>query len=297
MVYRRGFLPEIWALARFMLRKKAGVIGVGVLFPIGLAMLYGGDYVLGIIAIGLTAACWIAAWLISEELQNRKPQPPRKQKYVQLEKYRHDSRRYVIWKFSVPAIIVAAFFLSSLFVNYKREETILKELDGFLLPASDPDPPNSCKFEIAGHNMMPDTALKVFLGKFMVSYSSFPHKIFTINGKNPLVLNRDSSGRIALTMDIFDKDEKIVVRFDNGHFTVNQNARLDMNRPDRSTLIVHDNYGNEVLNIRYLNKQAVVISALLQYSHANPVQIQKTQFADVCLGDVGSVGINFDSPK
>jgi hypothetical protein len=141
-----------------------------------------------------------------------------------------------------------------------------------------------------------ENSLKVYLGRIMVSYSIFPHNIFTVNGKNPLILNRDESGRIALTMDILDKDGKVVVRFDNGHFTVNQNTRLDMKRPDRNTLIVHDNYGNEVLNIRYLNKQSVAISALLQYSQARPVRIEKTKVADLCEADVGSTGINFNSP-
>jgi hypothetical protein len=97
-------------------------------------------------------------------------------------------------------------------------------------------------------------------------------------------------------MDILDKDGKVVVRFDDGHFMVNQNTRLDMKRPDRSTLIVHDNYGNEVLNIRYLNKQSVAISALLQYSQARPVRIEKPKVADLCEADVGSTGRNFNSP-
>jgi hypothetical protein len=192
---------------------------------------------------------------------------------------------------------VTVLVSSALFVSYKREQHILKEYQGFLLPANDPDPRNSCDFEIGGHKMMPESALKVFLGKIMVSYSMFPHKIFTVNGKNPLVLNRDEAGRIALTMDIFDKDGKIVVEFKDGHFKVNPNAQFDMKRPDRSTLIVRDNYKNEVLNVRYVNRHAVRVAALLQYSQARPVQILETQFADVCLGDAGSVGVNFDSPK
>jgi hypothetical protein len=173
---------------------------------------------------------------------------------------------------------------------------------GWLIPAGDPDPPNSCTFEIGANaqtiKFTRSNALKVFLGKFVVSYSIFPHKIFTVNGKNPLILNRDEQQRLALMMDIFDKDEKLVVRFfEDGHFEVNPNARMNTNRPDRSTLIVRDNYGNEVLNVRYLNKNSVVIGALLQYSQAKPVRIEKTLFADVCLGDVGGTGIDFASPK
>jgi len=240
-------------------------------------------------------------WLTSEPLERRKPKPTRKQK-----KHKEEVSyvSYRAWKWGAISLMVLAFLCS---VKLTAKIKLSRDLSldhGWLLPANDPDPPNNCTFEVSAGigtgrtiKLMPDNALKVFLGKFMVSYSNFPHRIFTVNGKNPLILNRDAGERIALTMDILDKDEKIVVRFADGLFTVNQNARLDMKRPDRSTLIVHDNYGNEVLNIRYLNKSAVVVSALLQYSQAKPVRIEKTKFADVCLGDAGSVGINFDSPR
>ncbi len=203
------------------------------------------------------------------------------------------------WRSSNNLGSFVAMYLISRYAEHKE----LEKLEGRLLPARDPDPPNSCSFEMkdsAGHKvqLMPKEALKVFLGKFMVTYSTFPHNIFTVNGKNPLILDRDASGQIALTMDILDRDEKVVVRFENGHFWVNPNTRAHMDRgDDKSSLVVVDNYGNQVLDMRYLNKHAVVISALLQYSHAKPVRIEKTKFADVCLGDVGSTGINFNSPE
>ncbi len=294
---KKEFVSELLRVVRFLLRPRPTEIGASLLFAVGLQAVYGDDFVLGTLSLSLSAVWGIAAWWLSDELQRRRPQPPRKQKYAQIEKYKHSRHRYLLWKFSIPVFIMAVLILSAFFVSYKREQNILKEYEGFLLPANDPDPPNSCNFEIGGHKMMSDSALKVFLGKIMVSYSMFPHRIFTVNGKNPLVLNRDEAGRIALTMDIFDKDEKIVVEFREGHFRVNPNTQFDMKRPDRSTLIVRDNYKNEVLNIRYVNRHAVRVAALLQYSQAKPVQIRGTQFADVCLGDVGSVGVNFDSPK
>lgn len=292
----RGLFSWNWGFVLFFFASAVTIIGIGVAvepfeYLFGLARLF---FVLCLIS----AVGW---WLTSKQLEKRKPRVTRKQK-------KHGERvsyvGYRIWKWGVAGLMVLVVGYA---LNVTAKVELSRELSldhGWLMPANDLDPPNNCSFEISAGagtgrtiKLMPDNALKVFLGKVMVSYSSFPHNIFTVNKKNPLVLNRDQSGRIALTMDILDRDGKVVVRFTDGFFTVNQNARLEMKRPNRNTLIVNDNYGNEVLNIRYVNKKAVVVSALLQYSHAKPVQIQKTQFADVCLGDVGYTGINFDSPE
>ena len=284
-----------FAPLRYLLREKPAGFVTAFLGTAGVTMIYGYDFFLGVGALALAAVWGILAWSLSDVLRRKKPTPPKKQKPKPsvVEKYERDCRNYRAWQCGVPFLIILALAAFGWLANDKREQKILNEEAGFLLPANDPDPPGC---EMKAPFNFGENSLKVYLGSIMVSYSIFPHNIFTVNGKNPLILNRDESGRIALTMDILDKDGKVVVQFDNGHFTVNQNARLDMKRPDRSTLIVHDNYGNEVLNIRYLNKHSVAISALLQYSQARPVRIEKTTVAGLCEADVGATGINFNSP-
>ena len=90
-----------------------------------------------------------------------------------------------------------------------------------------------------------------------------------------LTLDRDPKNRgINVTMDVFGADEKIVVGIEKNEFTVNPNNYYRMKRPDKSTLVVLDQYKKEVLNIRYLNRRAIKLSALLYYPGVQgPIEI------------------------
>jgi hypothetical protein len=288
----RAIVADIIHLAEVAVRWKYANWLVGIFLALAGIMLAIEAFQVALILMGASLIWGTVMWWRSE---HAKKQTKINKKWI---------KKPLLQLQLVGALVIILIHLWPMYlISSYAEHKELEKLEGRLLPARDTDPPNSCSFELkdsAGHavQLMPKDALKVFLGKFMVTYSTFPHNIFTVNGKNPLILDRDASGQIALTMDILDRDEKVVVRFENGHFWVNPNTRAHMDRgDDKSSLVVIDNYGNRVLDMRYLNKHAVVISALLQYSHAKPARIEKTKFADVCLGDVGSTGINFNSPE
>lgn len=258
-------------------------------------MIYGDDLILGIIALSLAAIWGIAAWLMSDELRRRKPQPPTKPKYVRLQNYRRARRSYLLWKFSIPLGIVLVLALSARFINNKREEKILGQYEGFLLPGDEPDPRSFC----TGNNASvppfakgSPNALKVFMGRNEAFSSHFPYVALRVRKQDRMIIDRDQAGRSALTLDILDAQGKVIVAFEKGHFTVVQTNILDMRRPDRSTLIVRDQYKNEVLDVRYLNKRSLRISGQLQYPGFGIIQIPKTSAVNgVCAGE-GSV--NFD---
>ncbi len=163
----------------------------------------------------------------------------------------------MFWKFSVPLVIAAVLVLLALLTNGKREEKILKEYEGFLLPANEPDPPSFCSEDKDPSYMrISKDALKIFVGRNEAFSSRFPYVVLRVRHKDRMIIDRDETGRIALTVDIFDKEGKVIVTFEKGHFTVVQTNILDMKRSDRSTLIVRDHYKNEVLNVHYLNERA-----------------------------------------
>ena len=41
--------------------------------------------------------------------------------------------------------------------------------------------------------------------------SAFPYTVLAVNGQKAIILNRDEQGRIAVSMEIRDKDGKVVV--------------------------------------------------------------------------------------
>jgi hypothetical protein len=127
MPSKKTFGSEILRVVRFLLRTKPAEIGATFLSAVGLQMIYGDDYILGITTLSFSAIWGISAWWLSDKLQEYKPQPPKKQKYTKIQKYKRDIQRYLFWKFSVPLVIVAVLVPLALLTNNKREEKILKQ--------------------------------------------------------------------------------------------------------------------------------------------------------------------------
>jgi len=80
MPSKKTFGLEILLVVRFLLRTKPAEIGAGFLSAVGLHMIYGDDYILGITTLSFSAIWGISAWWLSEKLQEYKPQPPKKTK-------------------------------------------------------------------------------------------------------------------------------------------------------------------------------------------------------------------------
>jgi len=102
------------SMIRILMRPNPALWGTGLLFSAGLAMLYGADFVLASSALAVAAVWGIGAWLVSKEVQKRKPKPLiKKTQYAKVHKYNRDRQRYLLWKFSIPALIVIVWFASA----------------------------------------------------------------------------------------------------------------------------------------------------------------------------------------
>jgi hypothetical protein len=227
----------------------------------------------------------IGWWLASDALQKKKPKLTRKQK-------KHGEKvsftPYRAWQW-IPTTLIVLGLLCSLKLTGEIE--LARELSlnhGWLVAADDPDPVyNPC----AGP-FTPKDVLKIHLGRIMVYGSGFPYPILAVDGKKELFVDRDAKGRVAISLDIKSPDERIIATIEKGKFTVNQNNFLDMQHPDRSTLIVRDQYKKQVLNVRYKNKTNLELSAVLQYPSGKTVTISKDVVPTMCIGDFGSPAIN-----
>ncbi len=234
----------------------------------------------------LVSTIWaIGWWLASDVLEEKKPKLTRKQK-------KHNEKvslaTYRAWQW-IPTILIVLAFLCSRKLTSRIE--LARELSlnhGWLVPADDPDPTaNPC----AGP-FTPKNVLKIHLGKIMAYGSGFPYPILAVDGKKELFVDRDEKGRVAISLDIRSPDERIIATIEKGKFAVNQNNFLDMEHPDRSTLIVRDQYKKQVLNVRYKNRTNLELSALLQYPGGKTVMISKDVPPDICIGDFGNPAIN-----
>lgn len=274
MPFGSNLFKESCLVVRFLLRGKSAVIGTGLLFALGVAMIYGDDFVLGMLALTFAGVWGIAAWLVSEELEKRKPSRPRKPKYTALQGYRQARVRYFFWKLSIPAAIVFMLVLSGVFANNKREKKILKELHGVLLPDHDPDLEGPCKPE--------GNQLAIRIGSNSVTTDSFPLTVIKAGGIPVLTMDRLPDGRISTTLDVRDQDGKIIVRLDKEGFVVNPNNYLSVRRPDKSSLEVIDQYGNEALKARYRNRRFFDITARIN-SNGRTIDLGNLMVSGTCV--------------
>jgi hypothetical protein len=143
---------------------------------------------------------------------------------------------------------------------FEHEQQLAESLRGTLFPASDPmsaTPNPDCLPRREGE-------IVAFFGDHYAFVERFlPHTVMTIHGKDVIRLNRDRDGVIYLQLDIKDAAQKVIARLDSRGWRVNRNVILAVLRPDVSTLIIEDEYGSEVLTIRYMNPSAIKINGIM----------------------------------
>lgn len=172
---------------------------------------------------------------------------------------------------------------------FVHQEQLAEALNGRLIPASEPTPENVCP-PAQGDSVL------LFLGDVgdqnTILVTHFPHTAVAIQDVGPAItLDRASDGSIGVVMDIRSKDRRIIARLSPNGFVVNKNNFLEM-RKDRSSVVVIDEYGNEVLNAHYLNRNAFVLKGILTYPDRNPVPLSLApRVRHICLANAGSVDL------
>jgi hypothetical protein len=153
--------------------------------------------------------------------------------------------------------MIAFFAGCAYFVHRLQLARELEKVEDWLYPANDPDPPCSTKFPL------PDDAIALYLGnsRLVAGRKVLMWPVLVPQDRRiaapVLVVERGSSRRIAIDLDVRGKDGRIIARIKRNYFVINSNNILTKQRPDRSTLIVTDQEGMEVLNARYLNRHAI----------------------------------------
>ena len=119
---------------------------------------------------------------------------------------------------------------------------------------------------------VPDGVLKVYLGSNIFYTTKALQVILRIAGEDLLTIHRGPDG-ISLDAKMFSKDGRIVAEIKDNVFHVNPNNYFYVERPNESSLVVHGQEGETVLNVRYLNKLSVVVQGIFRYSNRAPVTI------------------------
>lgn len=220
-----------------------------------------------VLAYGFLVVCCVysvGCWLTSEKLASK--QPHSALLLHDHSPYIPSRQSYRFWR-AVPSVLMIVFFLGCVYsVRHLQMTWELDQYESWLYPASDPLPyPESMCDEMVP---LPQDSIALYLGNSRLTAGRDVRMWDAIDPQDRriaqpiLVVEQDSEGRIAIDLDVRSKDRRIIARITHNHFILNPNNILTRQRPDRSTLVVTDQEGTEVLNVRYLNPHAIHLTGL-----------------------------------
>lgn len=168
------------------------------------------------------------------------------------------------------------------------------ETSGFLVPASDPDPPLP-----QGCPKLPDT-WAIFYGNSVAFLKKQEVSIVVMSGQKLLSAVRNPEG-LTISAKVFSPDGRIIAEIDSNEFTINQNNYFKRKRPDKSTLIVYDQMNTPVLSVRYLNRTSIRVTGIFRYGNRPPVIVTDSimsmgsiVMSELCSGDPTTAVISSD---
>jgi hypothetical protein len=139
---------------------------------------------------------------------------------------------------------------------YGKQQEMIESANAHLLPGDDPMP----TLASLGCSDLETDSEDYFLlfGNMTNIVHDFPYSLVRVYGKDVISLAKSESGLLILSMDIRDRSGAIIARFDENGFEVA--PTLLKRHPDKSTLIVEDSRGNQLLKARYNNRRLFTFS-------------------------------------
>lgn len=232
------------------------------------------QFILAAIAFGCAAIWTIGFWLTSDYLRAKARLLRARQTRKNPEEFSRQTTAYRLWKYGISLCILVSFLASLWFVSNEHLKLSLESFEDGLYPANDPDPQLACNKTYP----LQDKTVALYLGNSRISVpeAMFPWPVLKaqdLRYRKPIItLEKDKIGRIAIDLDVRSKDGRLIARIERNHFVLNANNLMVKHRPDRSTLIVIDQDGNEVLNLRYLNPHSIhLLGQFYVYGQNEPV--------------------------
>ncbi len=103
--------------------------------------------------------------------------------------------------------------------------------------------------------------------------TEFPHVVFTAHGNVVLRIDRAASD-LLISFRVFNDRGILVARLDRNTFAA-ENSASHVERPDASHLIVFDDRGTQVLDVQFLNPQAIKMTGILRYPGIDPIIVSE----------------------
>ena len=139
---------------------------------------------------------------------------------------------------------------------FAAQQQLFPELNGQLVPADDAAPDTQCG------NLSKDQYL-VALHQSGFVFRSLPHTIVVKMLSDKVIwVEQKIDGTLVLYVNLVADDGRVEVRLDKDGFYVSPRSTLIARRPDISTILIQDEFGNELMKVRYANPRTFVLSGL-----------------------------------
>ena len=197
--------------------------------------------------------CWAASDHLAREKRKLRSRAVRRSG-----DYKTRLVRYGLTKWTMTGIIIATTGVCILLTRAEENVYDLMQMRGGLIAGNYPTPSNTC----ANSPFLPADAVALLIGSNgdATWTNKFPHTVIAYGDDPVLTLDRVKDGNIAVSLKIVDRSGYLVTSIDRNEFNIANHALLTHKpRPDKSTLVVFDEEGNEALYVRYLNNKAIYI--------------------------------------
>lgn len=254
--------------------KFSGVV-VPLLVGAGLSMALDSDFTLAYLLF-VVAGVWTSLYWLTSDFVNEKNLQMLKRR-LRRNPYGMAKARREYWSVSCGGIAVWVVITAACcgLIRKKQIDKELTSLSGILIPAEEPDPPSGCAVEKGG--------IAVYApGKVSFVVESFPIVLVSVHHTPVITIDRDASERIMASVLVKSVDGRVIVKIDKNNYLVNGNNYLSLKRPDRSTLLVEDQYGNTALSLKYLNKHSLSIDGRFS-SDGVAIDMQHSGLEDLCV--------------
>jgi len=174
----------------------------------------------------------------------------------------------VAWKHRIAVCSLVFIVAVAMVVHLYRVNLAwaLQQQSAPLIAATLPSP-------VSSNCPIPKGAVALYLGNTVSVVTEFPHVVLRVHGEDVFILDRDASG-LVISFTAFDDGGNVVSRLNRNAFTAINRASY-VERLSTSNLIVFDNRDTKVLDVQFLNPQAVKITGILRYPGADPIVISE----------------------
>lgn len=108
---------------------------------------------------------------------------------------------------------------------------------------------------------VPDGALVVEFGGNLAYSTASSLVAVKFGGENLVSLIR-RDGKIAVNARVYSADGRIVADIENNEFTVNPNNYFKIKHPDKSTLIIYNQLGEEAMNVVFVSPAYLILNGV-----------------------------------